>query len=97
MLTRFSPLETRSSSETWVELSRADWVSETALPMCSTWPTTVQRISEANQASQALWGGDGPVSGEQLIEAAALMFGSAGSRPAPTSDEVDDWAHMLFG
>lgn len=50
------------------------------------------------EAYRALWWGDAePVSGEDLREATELMFGAGASRPAPTSGEVDDWAHMLCG
>ncbi len=50
------------------------------------------------EATRALWGGDAePVSGEDLLEAAELMFGAGGSRPDPAPGDVDDWARVMFG
>ena len=58
-------------------------------------PVAARALEEASRA--LWWGGDAEfVPAEVLMEAAEAMFRADASRPAPTSDEVDDWAHVMF-
>ena len=54
------------------------------------------------EAAGALWGSGAEqlISGEQLSEAAGLLFGpaSAETLPAPAPrEDPDDWARVMFG